>query len=494
MFLKKLYEDNIDVFSKRVFPFKEFFEFKFSDLDDNTKDFYIYVAIRYMQTNDAYLNNTLYNNFKSSSSILYFFNKKNDYSTCLDKFPELKISKNNLFDESCYNVLLNFYNNGVISRDFELMSDISVIINKPFSINYILESASLCGQESVFYKYVYDNLDSSINDIVSLNIKQSDSEDFLINFFKDLTVDNIDKVLSFEKVKFEDLNDISEECYNSILKYDCFNTNWNNVNILFNSNVREAFNIDEYLTDNIDVLLIDNTFDVKKFSSLHSYILSDSSLDDNVFNKYALKIIETRFFTKISNPDNLIRLIDLNKVWLKDQELLDEFTLREDIPYEYKIICLINCLDNVLDKNLIIPEDILISLLNNEKSNKVMLIDYIFNNNSIINNGNIRDNLFNLLCNVDCDLEISKLIHVLELFETDLEKIKIFNKQYKKKFDHKLLSLLENSTGVLNDLFNHIDISLSITKNNEYFLNLIKGVLIEDYIRLKTVLKVVYKS
>ncbi len=411
MFLS-LNESNIKVLKRYNKYFNDIWNCIKDNNLDKEKDFLIkmiYYTIKYCNSNILDDNSFFYECIQNCDGVIeYLENKYNMISKKITKF-NICFSSNINFKIRNKNMIKLIYGNLFFSISLNHFYVISQIMKFDYDNKKVLQSITNLGDSNNIYKLCYRDINNFIDLIFIDDIKQSDDEEFLVNFFNDndISIENFIKIMSCEKKLFLDLELLDSKYYDAAKENNFYNQTWKNINILY---LHSNKILDDYLIKSINnnyELLSNSPYNVDMYSDLCDSICINDNIDNKALDYIIEDILGEYRYNRLDSVsiNNLKTLINHKKILLEEFNNFEELCVNSDIDDDYKIKVLINSFVNL--KNMSIPSmssNLLNGLLKSDLDKKE-LFNFAFLNKSLFSD-ETKDLLF--------DIALENIVNITE--------------------------------------------------------------------------------
>lgn len=409
------------------------------------------------------------NNYKE----FFLIDSKEQLLCCFDSLKSLNIRFNNLNFDIDDELFDEVYRNNLYELNIHMITG---IFNK-FDIKFEKVSNKLLTEIYNNKKldslkiYITNNFEQFLNNCYSKIDKHNNDENTLIEILNDsyATADAKEIIIHKESIQFKNINLIDEALHDILIKYDKVDYNLNNVLQLYKES--------ELLTDYIITIINSKKIDIKEFKTIsdeeikkkieydiaisnkilidvYKDIIKEFDIIDNIsgsqIEENRLQILienkkvefnEINFnFIKVNYERCIYKFININNDKFKD--IIEKINITElniltndEVDYSLKQYLVDNGHINLLDIN----ENDLYKLLIDD----VISIDNDDINLRIVNSSISVDNKINYLFKIKERIDVSKLLHYVQLLGKYYSSIASQWKSANIDYNEKMIDILE---------------------------------------------------
>lgn len=495
-FIKYLEENNIRFISaSKKYIDKYWDEIEKYNFDAEIICFYLKNTIVYANKNDLKRDSFFWGCIENYGEIIEYLEV--DFEIVKDKLKDflLPFSLDVNFNAASKKMMKFIYENDLYEICQQHIEPILEALNYTYNKESILESID-SNKNNKVYEKMKNDIPSTLIYLNINNIRQNDSEEFLIKFIKEskLTKEELIQLLDLENVVFNDISEISSEYYSCLKKKKKYTINWTNLYNLYKANNNV---LDEYLiniiTSNRDDLA-NQEFNYDKYGELCDSIMEKDDVDYEtckILNKTFIKSGTYRSIDRFT-INKLILQIEEGGICLDDIEELNKVLTNEELSNEQKGRVLVDSFDYF--KNLEIEnlnEDILKYILKS-KLNIQEIIDFMFKNKNSFKHS-IVFFIYQEIIHNSVNLSEENVIYLLESDLSSSEKAKIYIKYKEILKDYNIEDILNLIGGDYKRILNKEKfLYFDNTEYNQIFLNILQGNYFDHYTKRGNKLHIAY--
>lgn len=497
-FIKYLEENNIRFISaSKKYIDKYWDEIEKYNFDDEIICFYLKNTIVYANKNDLKRDSFFWGCIENYGEIIEYLEA--DFEIVKDKLKDFLIpfSLDVNFNADSKKMMEFIYENDLYEICQQHIEPILEALNHEYNKESILESI-YSNENSRVYEKMKNDIPSTLIYLDVNNLRQNDSEEFLIKFIKDskLTKEELNKLLDIENVEFNDISEIPSEYYSCLKDKKKYIIDWVNLYNLYKANNNA---LDEYLVNiitNNREDLANQEFDYDKYGDLCDTILQQDDVDCETCKILNKTFIKSGPYRRIDDftIKKLILQIEEGGICLKDIEELNKLLTNEELSSEQKGKVLVDSFEHL--KNLEIDnlnEEILEYILKSDL-NIQEIIDFIFKYKNLFNHSIVFTIYLKIIYN-KVNLSGENIVYLLESDLRSSEKVEIYVKYKELLKDYDIENILNLIGGNYKRILNKEKyLYFENTDANQVFLNILQGKYFDHYTKKGSKLHIAYNA
>ena len=264
-------------------------------------------------------------NEQKLKQVYYYINNSEKYLEILDLKP--KILDRLLYSKQIIITTLNKNYNSINKKLIQhkcftiTLNNLEIALNIKNAKDTFYYENTKCVKSSQFWDHIIMHINDYVQNILLskelLNNKESDS--MIIEFLKNdsISVDNKLNIIKRYDFKISDISILDKQLYYELLCCCRLESNWNNINILFENDLIFNKSFVTFLDKNKEIVKLENTYDVKNITNIIvSVIKHEYDEETKILPLIFSNIINFSFdlSQEMTNDDNLYPFIHANKV------------------------------------------------------------------------------------------------------------------------------------------------------------------------------------